>query len=498
MTIAPNRTINTVDPSADELAALLDLQRSAHREQGPPSATLRRNRIDRLVLALLTHATELADAMDEDFGQRPRSLSLSVDVLGSLEDAEDIRVNLESWMADEPLDESGTAVIQHHPLGVVAVIGAWNFPVTLTVQPAFAALAAGNRVVIKMPSTSPRTGEVLRRAVAEQFDLSELAVVLGDGQVNDDFIALPFDHIMFTGSGRVGSIVATAAAKNLVPVTLELGGKNPAVVDLEADLDIAADRVAVSRMANGGQICMCADYVLVHNDVKDTFVDKLVERLRGYFPTYADNSTVVSLGNDAAYDRVTGLVEDAVARGARKMEIIAPEEEGRLPDPVKRLVPPTVLLDVPAGAMINHEEIFGPVLPVYGYDSLDQAIDYVNDRPAPLAAYWYGPDNEAQSRFIAQTTSGGVTRNDGFLHASYPGAPFGGVGASGHGAYHGKAGFDTFTHRRPLVSADDDHSSMGALVGPALAAPQMEDALAQAIAGALANTRFRLREYDGA
>ena len=495
MTTTTTEPINTVDPTLDELTALLQLQRSAHRDAGPATAALRRNRMDRLALAVLEHADELAAAISDDFGQRPIAMSLSTDVLGSLQDLEDLRTNVESWMQPQQLTEDGSAFVQQHPLGVIAVIGAWNFPVTLTVQPAMAAIAAGNRVIIKMPSTDPRTSEVLRRAIAEQFTQDEVAVVTGDGKVNDDFVSLPFDHIMFTGSPRVGSIVQAAAAKNLVPVTLELGGKNPMVIDADADLDLAADHVVVSKMANGGQICMCGDYALVDNTVKDAFVEKLTQRLRGYFPTYADNPNVVTLVNDSAFRRITGLIDDAVAKGAIKVEIVNDHDAAVLPDAVRRIVAPTILLDVPDDAEINDDEIFGPVLPVYGYDAPQDAVDFVNANPAPLAAYWYGPDNDNFQRFCDLTTSGGVTRNDGFLHAGIHGAPFGGVGRSGHGAYHGKVGFDTFTHRRPIASAQSEQASLAHFVGPAVTSPQLVDGLSRAVAGALQMTRGRVAEY---
>ncbi|HWI31285.1 MAG TPA: aldehyde dehydrogenase family protein [Microbacterium sp.] len=485
--------ITTVSPDRDELLALLALQRAAFHAEGPPTVATRRNRIDRLMLSLLEHSDELTAAIDADFGRRPSAFSLAVDVLGSLADAAEISAGLDDWVKDQPLESGG--FIQQHPLGVVAVIGAWNFPVTLTVQPAVAALAAGNRVVLKMPSTSPRTAEVLRRAIAENFAQDEVAVVTGDGQVNDDFVALPFDHIMFTGSPRVGSIVQQAAGKNLVPVTLELGGKNPVVVSAHADIDVAADRVALSRMANGGQVCLCADYVLVHESVKDRFVETLVDKLFGYFPHYIDNPDVVSLVNDAAYERIIGLIDDAVHRGATRIDIVNPRERGLLPDPAGRLIPPTLLLDVPDDALINQDEIFGPVLPISTFRDVDDAIEAVYANPAPLAAYWYGPDDEDFQRFCSRTTSGGVTRNDGFAHAGAHGAPFGGVGQSGHGAYHGKFGFDTFTHRRPIVANDGSVSAIGPLVGTGLNSPDLQRGLTETLAAARSAHRQRVADY---
>ncbi|MFF1828607.1 aldehyde dehydrogenase family protein [Paenarthrobacter sp. NPDC058040] len=483
-------TINTVNPTYAEMLALLNLQRNSHRKEGPPSAKVRRNRLDRLKLAVLESAQELATAAANDFGQRPHAFTMSTEILGAFADFEEIRSELEEWMKPVPLNDQGTAAIQQHPLGVVGIIGAWNFPINLVIQPAVAALAAGNRVIIKMPSASAHTAEVLRGALAEKFSADEISLITGGTQVSEDFSRLPFDHILFTGSPRVGSIIQAAAAANLVPVTLELGGKNPMVIDASADLANAADQVVVSKMANGGQICLCGDYVLLDSSVKEKFIDLLKERLTHHFPP-ASIPAMISLIDDSAYARITAHIEDAVSKGASAYMAF----EGAavdLPDPRRRLIAPTLLLDVPEDASINEDEIFGPVLPIYTYDTRAEAIEFIASRPSPLAAYWYGDDDAAFERFCALTTSGGVTRNGGFLHAGIPGAPFGGVGRSGHGAYHGKAGFDTFTHRRPVVSAGAGGSSMGQFVGLSLISTQLRDGLAQAIESEHQRTRERL------
>ena len=406
--------------SREELDRLLVLQRAAFRKEGAPSAEVRRNRIDRLTLAVLEASDEIADALAEDYGQRPRALTKAFEIASAVGEAELLRANLEEWMKPEPVEGPVPAFIQQKPLGVVGVITAWNFPVTLSVKPALDALAAGNRVIIKFTDVHVRTGQVFARALARHLAEDEVAVVCSDLKTAQEFSDLPLDHILFTGSPAVGKLVAAAAGKNLVPVTLELGGKNPVVVAPDADLDVAAHRIAVTRMVNGGQICMCPDYVFVPREAGEEFVGKLRACLARLFPVYVNSPAAVSIVNDRNYDRVLGLVEDAVARGARK--VVAVDEE---PSRERRLIPPTILLDVPEDAEIAGEEIFGPVLPVYFYDTADEPIDYVNGHPSPLCAYWYGEDSPGFHRFLDSTTSGGVTRNDGFLHSTVH-APFGG------------------------------------------------------------------------
>ncbi|MEU1343311.1 aldehyde dehydrogenase family protein [Streptomyces sp. NPDC005827] len=432
-----------------ELERILALQRAAFRTEGDPTAEVRRHRIDRLLLAVLDASDDIADALARDYGRRPAALTKATEVLGLVEEAKCLRTNLEVWMKPTPVDGVAPAFIQHKPLGVIGVVTAWNFPVILAVHPALDALAAGNRVIMKFTDLHARTGEVFARAVAKYLREDEVAVVCGDLETAQEFSDLPLDKIVFTGSPAVGKLVAAAAGANLVPVTLELGGKNPVVVAPDADLELAAHRIAGTRMLNGGQVCLCPDYVFVPRQKAEDFTAALQAELARLFPTYTDNPAAVSIVNERNFDRVLGLIEDAVAKGARKITAI--EEE---PSRASRLIPPTILFDVPAQARIESEEIFGPVLPIHLYDDIAEPISYIAARPAPLAAYWYGNDGDDFHRFLRQTTSGGVTRNDGLLHQSVDG-PFGGVGNSGTGAYGGKAGFDEFTHRRAAADIRD-------------------------------------------
>jgi coniferyl-aldehyde dehydrogenase len=335
---------------------------------------------------------------------------------------------------------------------VVGIIGPWNYPLQLVVLPASAAFAAGNRVMIKMSEITPRTAELMASTAPKYFDPTELDIVTGAADVSAAFAGLPVDHLFFTGSPSVGALIQQAAARNLVPVTLELGGKNPVVVSPDADIKRSATRIAQARMINGGQVCVCPDYVFVPDDRLDAFVDIAGDTWRAMFPTIVANDDYCSSVNEANFDRVVALIDEAGADGAT-VETISPAGES-LPDRATRKIAPTIVRDVNDGMRIAEEEIFGPVLVVRPYSALTDVIDHINARPAPLVAYWYGPDNDDFRNFVRHTRSGGVARNDFGAQMIPSAAPFGGVGRSGMGAYHGKAGFDAFSHYRTVVGTD--------------------------------------------
>ncbi|CAN5688752.1 aldehyde dehydrogenase family protein [soil metagenome] len=452
-----------------ELATVLALQRAAFRADGPPSAETRCHRIDRLMALLLDNADAFLDAMAADFGTRSRAASLFTEVVGIIPVVEHTRSHVSQWMQATKLMRAARlfgfrAEVEPTPLGVVGIIGPWNFPLNLVLLPAAAAFAAGNRVMIKMSEITTRTAHLMGQLAPRYFDATELAVVTGGRDVAAAFTRLPFDHLFFTGSPDIGVLVQQAAARHLVPVTLELGGKNPVVVADDADIACAARRVASARMVNGGQVCVCPDYVFVPEDRVELFLDTARRTLREMFPTVLDNGDFCSCVDEPNYDRVLGLIDDADIKGAR-VEAIAPEGE-LLPDRTGRKIAPTLISHVDDRMRITTEEIFGPVLVVMGYSDLGDVIDYVNDRPAPLVAYWYGPDGADFKTFVRYTRSGGVARNDFAAQMIPSAAPFGGVGRSGMGAYHGKAGFDTFTHYRPVVGSDLPFSITGSASPP--------------------------------
>lgn len=482
--------------TTEQMSSMLERQRAAFVADGPPEVTLRRNRIDRLLALVLDNVDDFVDAMGRDFGTRPRQGSLFTEIMGMISVIEHTRSHVRQWMKPNRLMRPARALglraeVEPSPLGVVGIIGPWNFPLNLVVLPAVAAFAAGNRVMIKMSEVTPRTAELLQRLSADYFDPTELAVVTGGADVAAAFAALPFDHLFFTGSPSVGALVQRAAAANLVPVTLELGGKNPVVVGPDADVKRAATRIAQGRMINGGQVCVCPDYVFVPATRMEEFVGVVRATLQTMFPTIVDNDDYCSSVNRANFDRVVGLIEDARAKGAR-VESVAPSGEA-LPDPTTRKIAPTILRDVDDTMLIASEETFGPVLTVRPYEDLGAVVDYVNARPAPLVAYWFGPDDHDFRTFVRLTRSGGVARNDFAAQMIPSAAPFGGVGRSGMGAYHGKAGFDAFSHHRTVVGSDLPFTITGRAAPPFPASMRATTTLALRIARRRTQRRLRYR-----
>lgn len=439
----------------ERLDATFSALRAADRRDGPPSLALRRDRLDRLSFALVSRMDDLAAAANADFGHRPLPITLMGDIASSVGEIVGIRRSLRSWMRPrhpQPgyLRLAGIrAQVVPQPLGVVGVIAPWNAPIALAIHPVAAALAAGNRVMLKTSEIVPRTSQVLAEVLAAHFDEDELAVVVGDVGVAQAFSRLEFDHILFTGAPTVGREVAKAAAANLVPVTLELGGKNPTVVGVGADLARAAKRIARARLANSGQICLSPDYVFVHRSQEQAFLREIAAAFRAAAPTIATNPDYGSIVNGRHYARITALIDDARAKGAHVEEVVDSSEPRH--DAQSRRLPPTVVSGLTDDMTIVGEEVFGPVLSVLPYDDIHHVIDYVNEHPTPLAAYWFGDDSPDFRLFVERTRSGGVTRNDFAIHAVAEGLPFGGVGNSGNGYYHGRYGFDTFSHLRTIA-----------------------------------------------
>ena len=440
----------------DTLSDLLQRQKAAFNAAGRVDAATRRQRIQKVIDLLVTHHGALTDAMDADFGGRPAGFSLMNDVLGALASLKHARGHLEQWMTDEPravfqpYDQLGAeAWIMYQPKGSVGIIGTWNAPLFTLFSPLASALAAGNRAILKPSEVTPRTAEVLARICAQHLDPLEVAMVTGDAAMAAAFTAQPFDHLVFTGSTAVGRAVMRNAAENLVPVTLELGGKSPVIVSAGADLDKVAFSLAAAKACNGGQICINPDLVYVPRVVKDAFIAALHTAYASLHPRIAGNPDVVAVVNQRHLQRVEGYVEDARSRGAR-VEAIPGEQPLDTQD---RRRPLRLVIDPPKDSQIMNEEIFGPAMVVLGYDDLDAVIDEINARPRPLALYYFGHDPDEQRRVLERTVSGGVTLNDVMMHAALHDAPFGGVGASGMGHYHGREGFLEFSHMRTVFKA---------------------------------------------
>ncbi len=448
------RAGDKVSADSRSLNELLEIQQAAFLRDGIPDVATRIDRINRLGRLLLDNEAEICAALDADFGTRPRDVSVAADIAGTMIDLTHQRRHVADWMGETNVAKlqgllGFTQRLRHDPLGVVGIMGPWNFPLNLTFVPAGSAFAAGNRVLMRPSSITKRTTELIARLAPDYFSLEELAVVTSAHGNGSDFAKLPVDHMFFTGSPEVGSSVAQEAAKNLVPVTLELGGKNPAIVDLDTDVTKAANFLADARMINGGQVCLCPDYVFVPESKVGEFTEKVIARWTANYPTIVDNAQYTSTINEKNFNRIVGLIDDAVELGATAHQVIPAGET--LPDAEKRKIPPTLLTGVKAGMKVEEDEVFGPVLTVYPYRDQSEAIDKINSAGHPLTMYWVGDDNERLAYVADHTRSGSISGNDFALHLISGGLPFGGVGRSGMGNYHGKFGFETFSHARAVT-----------------------------------------------
>ena len=440
----------------EQLSSLLAAQKKAFIEAGPVSVEQRKQRIQRVIELLVRYQQPLVEAMDADFGGRPQGFSLMNDVLGSLASLKYARDHVAHWVQDEPrevfapYDQLGAkAWVMHQPKGSIGIMGTWNAPLFTLLSPLACVLAAGNRAILKPSEVVPRTAEVLARAFGELFDTLEVAVVLGDADLAQAFTSQPFDHLVFTGSTAVARSVMRNAAENLVPLTLELGGKSPVIISRSADLAKAAFSIAVAKANNGGQICINPDVVYVPREQLGDFIGALGAAYNELLPTVADNPDVVAVVNARHLQRIESYVQDARQRGAR-VESFPRELEA---DPQARRRPLQVVIDPPRDSLIMHEEIFGPALVVLPYDEIDRALADINSRDRPLALYYFGQSEEERRHVLQRTISGGVTINDVMMHAAMHDAPFGGIGASGMGHYHGREGFLEFSHMRTVFKA---------------------------------------------
>ena len=439
-------------PEISRLKKLFDLQREAFGKEMTPSRQARDERLQRLGQMLEKHADRFVDVISKDFGNRSAFETLVADVDSVEAMIRHARRHLGEWMRPRyvgaaPAYWPGSGRIVRQPLGVVGIISPWNYPLYLCAGPLVEVLAAGNRALVKPSELTPGFSEFLKSAVAEFFREDEVAVLTGGPEVAQAISALPLDHLVFTGSTAVGRLVAQAAAKNLTPVTLELGGKSPAIVDADADFGRAVPRITWAKLLNAGQTCIAPDYALVPAARLDEFVEAVRRTASSFYPASAADPAYTSIVSDRHFERLRALVEDARSKGARVIEV-APEGAG--PDPASRKIPPTLLVGTDATMRVMQEEIFGPLLPVVPYDGLDEALRFVNAGERPLALYWFGKDGARRDEVLARTISGGVTVNDCILHITQGDLPFGGVGPSGLGAYHGEHGFLRFSHERAV------------------------------------------------
>ena len=435
----------------NQLQTLFNAQHTASRQHIEVPLEVRQGRLHRMKALIDDNAVALAQAVQTDFGVRSLQLTEIADlfVLRSL--LSHTLKSLPKWMKSQKVStpiylQPSSAYLQRQPLGVVGVVAPWNYPVQLALGPVITALAAGNRVMLKPSELTPATSALMAELLGKAFAPDELCVVLGDGQLAAEFSSLPFDHLFFTGSTAVGRIVAKAAAANLTPTTLELGGKSPCIIDASCDLDAAAIKIAHGKLLNAGQTCIAPDYVLLPKGKEAAFGHAFAQAVAKLFPTISGNPDYAAIITPRHHERLQAMLA-AAEQGGAKLQVINTGGEAT----EHRQMPPVLVFDVPADAQLMQEEIFGPVLPVLPYDSLSDAIGYINARPRPLALYWFGTDSAARDKVLAQTVSGGVTVNDTLMHIAHENLPFGGVGESGWGSYHGEAGFLRLTMQKPVL-----------------------------------------------
>jgi coniferyl-aldehyde dehydrogenase len=439
---------------SERLAALLGAQRGAFLRDGSPSLAQRRADLSKLKKALIDRRGAIETAIESDFGHRSRHETAIMEIFSVAAGIDYLRQNLRRFMRPERRHtpfylQSGKAWIEYQPLGVVGIIAPWNYPVTLALMPLATAIAAGNRVLLKPSELTPSTSALLAEMLGDIFPTDQVAVVEGDAAIAAAFSALPFDHLLFTGSTQVGRAVMKAASDNLVPVTLELGGKSPVIVEKGHSLKQAASEVAFGKLLSAGQTCIAPDYAMVHESDLDAFVQAYQAGAAALYPDGASSRDYTSIVNQRHFARLEGLIEDARAHGAKIVDIGV--KPGRGTDRPHTLAP-VVVLGVTDEMRIAREEIFGPVLPVLTYRAIDEAIAYVNARPRPLALYYFGSDDADQRKVLTGTTSGGVMINGTIMHVALDDLPFGGVGASGIGAYHGIEGFKRFSHAKGIYT----------------------------------------------
>lgn len=443
------------DNRQDELELILKAQRAAFTSARPERLEMRRDRIKRAMQLLEENAGDLCAAMSADFGNRSPYQSMMTDITGTVNFGKYCLKNLDDWAKPDrrkvqfPLGILGArAEVRYEPKGVVGIMSPWNFPVNLSFGPLMQVLAAGNRAMLKPSEFTEKTSALTAELVEKYFRPEEVAVINGGPEVAHAFSALPFDHLVFTGSTETGRKVMQAAAANLVPVTLELGGKSPVVLGHDADVARAGERIALGKMMNAGQICLAPDYLMVPEDKEIDMIAAIESAATSMYPTVLDNDDYASVVTDKHFQRLQDMVEDARGKGADVIEINPADEDFSSTN--SRKMPLTLLRNVTDDMQAMKEEIFGPVLPIRTYSRIDDAIGYINDHDRPLGLYYFGEDTSEREHVLNRTISGGVTVNDVVFHVSMEDLPFGGVGPSGIGSYHGPEGFREFSHARAI------------------------------------------------
>jgi coniferyl-aldehyde dehydrogenase len=460
---APHLTpVRTETP---DLEGLLLAQKQAALADPMPDRATRIRRLDKLHNALLDNRARIIAAVNKDFSNRAAAETQLAEIMPLLDGIAYYRKRLRKLMRPQkrhaPMTiRPGRVEVRYQPVGVVGIVVPWNFPFFLGVSPLIGALAAGNRAMIKTSEFAPASGDLLREIIADTFDATEVTAITGDAQIATAFTQLPFDHLVFTGSTQVGKIVMRAAAENLTPVTLELGGKSPAIIHQDFPMDEAARRIGFGKGFNAGQICVSPDYALCPRDKVSAFASAFSDAMTKAYPKLRDNKDYTAIISDRQKARLEGYLKDATDKGAEIIEI-NPKAESF--DDTRKM-PVTLVLNASDDMLVMQEEIFGPILPVIPYDRLDDAIAYVNARPRPLALYYFDWDKARADQVLDRTHSGGACINDTVSHVGVDDIPFGGIGPSGMGHYHGEEGFRTFSKAKGIVRKGKFNST--SLVGP--------------------------------
>lgn len=437
-------------PARQELEERFQLQKEAHLKTPYPSYRDRLANLEKLKKLILKNESTIIEAINKDFGNRSRYETELLEIFPSLQNIGHAKKKLKRWMKNPSRKASlwllpAKTQIIYQPLGVVGIMVPWNYPLYLLISPLVSALAAGNRVMIKVSEFTPETSSLLQELTSEYFDADQVLVVKGDAEVAQSFSSMPWDHLLFTGSTPVGHHIMRAASQHLTPVTLELGGKSPAWISKEFSVERAVKSILFGKCVNAGQTCIAPDYVLLSKDQIPEFKESARELFQKFYPEFPATKDYTSIINETHYQRLQGLLKDARDKGAKLFPLFDLDQAEYAN---QRIIPPTLVTGTTAEMRITREEIFGPLLPLVEYEGFNEAKNYINERPRPLALYYFDTRKKWINRVLKETIAGGVTINDTLLHISQEHLPFGGVGASGMGHYHGKDGFDTFSKKK--------------------------------------------------
>jgi coniferyl-aldehyde dehydrogenase len=438
-----------------ELNRILDTQRSAFKAEGPVALATRIDRIDRCIALLVDNQEAICQALNQDFGCRSKYATLMMDVMNSVGSLKYVKKHIKKWMKPEkrtplvPLNFMGAkACVQYQPKGVIGIMTPWNVPVNMIFSPLADVLGAGNRAMIKPSEFTPHTAELMQQLFAQYFEESEVCVVSGGPEVGAAFSSLQLDHIIFTGATGIGRLVMKAAADNMVPVTLELGGKSPVVVSEQVDINKAAESIITGKAMNGGQLCVSPDYCFVPQSKLEVFVRRCRDVIAEQFPTVQGNPDFTACINQRHFERVKAYIDEAREKGARIVPLCPAGEEFSSPEDHKIAL--HLIIDPDDNLACMQDEIFGAVLNIKTYHELDPVLDFINARERPLALYYFGNDKVEMQRVLDETISGGVSVNNVAMHVACDDLPFGGIGHSGTGNYRGFDGFRTFSHARSI------------------------------------------------